>query len=169
MRKYTPDNIEKLESNEVFVFGTNADGFHGAGAAGIAFRGTASNTWRSDPLFLRAMQSRLGDEARLGKWAVYGVSKGLMTGKEGLSYGIQTVTRPGARRSVSKEKIQEQIRDLYLFAQSNNHLTFLIAKLGCGYGGYSEEEMKELFQSAHLEVGIPDNIHLPIAFEFRDG
>jgi hypothetical protein len=36
MRKYTPDNIEKLEPNQIFVFGSNAKGIHGKGAALIA-------------------------------------------------------------------------------------------------------------------------------------
>lgn len=31
--RYTPENIEILENNEVFVFGSNLRGLHGAGAA----------------------------------------------------------------------------------------------------------------------------------------
>lgn len=31
-----PDNIKSLESNEIFVFGSNANGFHGGGAAAFA-------------------------------------------------------------------------------------------------------------------------------------
>jgi hypothetical protein len=38
---------------EVLVFGSNRSGFHGAGSAGLAFRGDSRNTWRSDPFFLR--------------------------------------------------------------------------------------------------------------------
>lgn len=34
--KHTPDKIEKLEPNEVFVFGSNESGIHGAGAAKLA-------------------------------------------------------------------------------------------------------------------------------------
>jgi len=33
---YTPDNITSLENNEVFVFGSNLAGIHGAGAAKLA-------------------------------------------------------------------------------------------------------------------------------------
>jgi len=36
MREYTPDNITELKENEIFVFGSNSDGFHGKGAALIA-------------------------------------------------------------------------------------------------------------------------------------
>lgn len=36
--RHTPDRIEELSSDEVFVFGSNLDGFHGGGAAALAFR-----------------------------------------------------------------------------------------------------------------------------------
>lgn len=35
--EYTPDNISKLEPDEVFVFGSNLGGFHGGGAARAAY------------------------------------------------------------------------------------------------------------------------------------
>jgi hypothetical protein len=35
-REYTPDNIQSLKPNEVFVFGSNAEGVHGKGAALLA-------------------------------------------------------------------------------------------------------------------------------------
>lgn len=37
MMRYTPDKIFDLESNEIFVFGSNESGIHGAGAAKLAF------------------------------------------------------------------------------------------------------------------------------------
>lgn len=36
--EFTPNNITKLESNEVFVFGSNLQGHHGAGAAELAHK-----------------------------------------------------------------------------------------------------------------------------------
>lgn len=35
--RITPDNIQSLEENEIFVFGSNESGIHGAGAAKTAF------------------------------------------------------------------------------------------------------------------------------------
>lgn len=32
MREYTPENIESLNPNEIFVFGSNTEGRHGKGA-----------------------------------------------------------------------------------------------------------------------------------------
>jgi len=36
-KKYTPDNIQRLNTGEVFVFGSNLNGFHSGGAARTAF------------------------------------------------------------------------------------------------------------------------------------
>jgi hypothetical protein len=35
--KVTPENIKNLSPNEIFVFGSNESGIHGAGAAKLAF------------------------------------------------------------------------------------------------------------------------------------
>lgn len=37
-REFTPQYITKLEPNEIFVFGSNLQGFHGGGAAALAHR-----------------------------------------------------------------------------------------------------------------------------------
>ena len=37
-REYTPEFITELKPNEIFVFGSNINGFHGGGAAAVAFR-----------------------------------------------------------------------------------------------------------------------------------
>lgn len=37
MIRYTPENITKLEPNEIFVFGSNLAGRHGGGAARTAY------------------------------------------------------------------------------------------------------------------------------------
>lgn len=36
--EYTPDTIEELKADEVFVFGSNLEGLHGGGAAYVAFK-----------------------------------------------------------------------------------------------------------------------------------
>ncbi len=36
--RYTPEHIDKLEPNEIFVFGSNLQGMHGGGAARTAVR-----------------------------------------------------------------------------------------------------------------------------------
>ena len=37
-KRTTPERITELESNEIFVFGSNLQGMHGGGAAYIAYR-----------------------------------------------------------------------------------------------------------------------------------
>jgi hypothetical protein len=152
-----PAPLTALAANEVFVFGSNADGFHGAGSAGQAFRGVAENTWRTDEAFRRARHASAGDEARVGTWAVFGVARGYQEGRDGRSYAVQTVERPGARRSTSRRAIYSQLVTLVAFAQEHPALTFIITPLGEGYSGYTREEMAEVWRELHARIGIPSN------------
>ena len=166
-RSTTPTTVGKLGPNQVFVFGTNADGFHGAGAAGFAFRGDASNTWRTDRSFLVAMNAPVGSPHRLGRWAVFGVSRGLQQGLQGQSYGIETIRRPGHKRSTPLSEILEQLLEMCQMARLRQDLEFLVAPLGCGLAGYTESEIKALFTQIRDTDGIPDNVVLPAVFECR--
>lgn len=132
----------------VFVFGSNGTGFHGAGSAGYAWRGVMANTWRSDNAFLKAMNSPVGSPDRIGKFAVFGVARGFQEGREGKSYAIQTVTRPGAKRSIPLEEIQSQIEELLVFAQQHPEWIFMVAPLGEGYAGYTKTEIDNLWSWA---------------------
>lgn len=110
-------HITHLNRNEIFVFGSNSGGFHGAGSAGMAMRGDSRNTWRNDPSFLLAMNSAKHSPDRIGKWAVFGVARGFQTGKEGSAYGIETIRRPGQLRSISLSEIQAQFQNLFSVAE----------------------------------------------------
>lgn len=164
-RKLTPENITELKENEVFVFGSNLTGFHGAGAAGFACRDDAKNTWRKDPWFLNAMKSPVGSTDRIGKWAVYGQGRGFQMGTDGNSYGIDTIKIPGQKRSTPLSDIKEQIEELVMFADENKEMTFLVTKIGSALAGYTVSEIRELFVQIKT---IPDNIILPAEYEFRD-
>jgi hypothetical protein len=153
-------NITSLDKNEVFVFGSNSTGFHGAGSAGYACRGTAENTWRNDSWFLKAMKSPIDSPDRIGKWAVYGAARGLQEGKEGKSYAIETVKTPGKLKSTTRREIYSQLVELWNFAKCNTRLMFYITPLGQGYAGYSKEEMKEVWDFLFEKHGHPENIKL---------
>lgn len=159
--KYTPEKITLLKDNQVFVFGSNETGFHGAGASGFACRNDSRNTWRTDQWFLKAMKAPIGSPDRIGKWAIYGVAKGFQIGKIGKSYAIITIKKPGLKRSVSLDFIEKQIQELYLFAEKNPELEFLVTKIGCQLAGYDISEIKTLFLK---QVKTPNNIILPIEF-----
>jgi len=147
-----------LKTNEVFVFGSNERGFHGAGGAGLACRGDSENTWRDDEWFLRAMKSPVGSEERIGRWAVYGVGKGFQEGKEGKSYAICTVTRPGKIRSIPIKTIYEQLVELWKFADEHPELVFVISPIGEGYAGYHRWEMNETWKQVIEFHGLKPNI-----------
>ena len=147
-----------MNSNEVFIFGSNAQGFHGAGSAGFAFRGESRNNWRQDANFLRAIGAPSGSEEKIGKLAVFGQSRGLMRGREGYSYGICTVTKPGKRRSITRREIASQLRELWHFAKAHPELSFRMTPVGAGYAGYSREEMMEVMDWLLDTEGRPANI-----------
>ena len=145
--RYFSNKITHVKDNEVFVFGSNLSGFHGAGAAGFALRGTSQNTWRTDSWFLQAMKSNIPED-KIGMYAVYGVSKGFMTGRYGSSYAIQTIVRPGLKRSISLTEIEQQVKEFLLFAQANPKLTFYVTAIGCDLAGYYAHEIAPMFKQA---------------------
>ncbi len=143
-----------LNKNQIFVFGSNATGFHGAGAAGYACRGDHRNNWRKDEWFLSAMKAPVGSPERIGKWAVFGIARGAQRGKEGLSWAIQTIIKPGQKRSLPLEDIDAQIHELVHFATNSPDTEFLVTPIGEGYAGYTRDEMDSLWE----QYLIPPNI-----------
>lgn len=143
----------------VFVFGSNGDGFHGAGGAGMAMRGDGKNTWRSDPAFLRAMKAPVGHPDRVGRLAVFGQARGLQRGREGHSYAIQTVTKPGRRRSIPLSEIQSQLEELWDHAAKySGKAVYQMTPIGTGYAGYTLAEMRKVVVAIVAKKGDPGNI-----------
>lgn len=162
--------ITQLADNEVFVFGSNLNGFHGAGSAGYAMRGTTANTWRSDQAFLD-IKSRKNPDSR-GKWAVYGIGEGFQRGHEGCSYAIPTVERPGLQGKVTLREFTKSLLGFVTYAKSHQELTFMVVQLGAtrAEGGHSwlgRNKVQQIWQSIHNHVGIPTNIHLPESQDIR--
>lgn len=154
--------ITALAPHQVFVFGSNRDGFHGAGAAGLACRGDARNTWRQDRWFLYAGLAPEGSERRIGRWAVYGIGRGFQQGHEGMSYAIQTIERAGLKRSTPLADIEDQIMDLFHWAE--NHLAYevLFTPIGAGLSGYTPAEMAATLARAVGRYGyVPRNVVIP--------
>lgn len=156
----TPENIQFLNENEVFVFGTNESGFHGGGAAGMAFRYDNSCNWRYGNFFLEAMKNKNDINKITGKWAIFGKSQGIQYGKEGKSYGIITIKRPGIKRSRSLLNIKHDVQEFIEFALFYKDLKFYVTEIGCNLAGYSVDEIAPLFKKA---LNVP-NIYLPKKF-----
>ena len=165
--KHCPNIITHLDDDQVFVFGSNNSGFHGAGSAGFAQRGTARNTWRSDAKFLAALKTPLGDLSRRGKWAELGVGRGFQQGSDGMSYAIATVTRPGARCSISLDEIHAQFMELGEFALERHELEFLMGVAGGGYNGWSVEDIRGVYRTWCAVCPPPSNIVMPEGYDFR--
>lgn len=150
----------------VFVFGSNSQGFHGEGAAGLAMRGNKANRkspsyipWRHDKTFRAAMNAPIGSIERVGPKAIFGQARGLQQGTEGYGYAIVTVTRPGHKRSISRREIYAQLVQLWDFAKQHPELNFAMSNIGTGYAGWTHEEMQEVYDFLIKKHGRPANVN----------
>lgn len=117
---YSPDNITELQPNEIFVWGSNTEGRHGAGAAKLAL-------------------NKFG--------AIYGQAEGLQGQSYAI---ITTDLSKSYRPSVSIELLTNQVNKFIQFAKDNTHLTFLVTEVGCGLAGFTVEQMAPLFKPVLL-------------------
>ena len=127
-RKTYTGTINSLQDNQIFVFGSNTQGRHGAGAA-------------------RTAKVKFG--------AIYGQAEGLQG--QSYAIITKDLTKDDKKNpSRTKEQIIEQIHKLYEFARQNPNKEFLVAYSGTGrnLNYYSNEEMANMFASEP----IPNNI-----------
>ena len=154
LNKYN-GTINNLGPKDVFVFGSNLQGFHGAGAAGYASFGVFGNKWGQFNYYSKPIGWK-------GKWNVKGTSEGLQAGTEGYSYAIPTVYKAGLKRSRSIDEITGSIRRMYTTAALNPYWRFLVAQsTKGGLNGYTAEEMAEMFRRAGP---IPENVWFEVEF-----
>lgn len=90
------------------------------------------------------------------KWgAVWGQAEGL----QGRTYGIPTKDKD-VIRILSITEIKVYVDRFLNFAQSNQDLTFLVTRIGCGLAKYKDKDIAPLFK----EAKDIKNIHLPKKF-----
>lgn len=143
-----------LEKGDVFVFGSNKYGFHGAGAAAFASFGDFNAKWREFSYDKKPNGWK-------GLYNIKGVSEGFQIGSKGWSYAIPTVIKPGARRSIPLKDIENSIKSFYSFTMAESQWKFYVAQgASMGFNGYSGEEMAVAFSC----VKIPDNIYFLKSF-----
>jgi ABC-type uncharacterized transport system ATPase subunit len=118
--------IKKLEPNQIFVFGSNTRGIHGAGAALFAMNNFG---------------------------AIYGQARGLQG--QSYAIITKDLTKD-IHPSISREIICKQIDDLYIFARHTQKYDFLIAYCADNNNlcGYSSEELAEMFARADIPENI---------------
>ena len=123
---FTPDYIDMLLPNQIFVFGSNALGYHTGGASGTA-------------------RKKFG--------AVWGQPEGL----QGQSYAIPVDYGKSVRKDA---EVKNAIKRFISFAGKHTELFFFVTRIGCGMGGYRDEEMAQFFREA-LNL---KNVCLPKSF-----
>jgi hypothetical protein len=139
-REYTPENITSLKSNEVFVFGSNTEGRHGAGAAKTAI----------DKFGAKYGQAR----------GLQGQSYGIVT--KDLSKGKRSIPLD----DVLKE-INELMKFAKLNPDKKFYVTKLGTQLA-GYSIENIKNLFSEINSGLFMAGIPKNVILPKDFEVRD-
>ena len=134
MERITPENITELQEREIFVFGSNMLGVHGAGAALLAY----NNQW-----------------TKYGKW--FGAEfkpKGKLKGSFAIpTKGLHIETLP-------LDYINYFVKHFIEYAMKFPNLTFLVTEIGCGLAGYKVEQIAPMFREA-LEL---ENVYLPKRF-----
>lgn len=151
--RYYEGFITSLKPGDVFVFGSNTQGYHGMGSAGYA---TCYSTKGLSDYYSKPFGWK-------GKWNVKGVGEGYQEGTEGASYALPTVKSLRPRETRTIEEIQKSIKSLYVFAAANPNKTFYIGytntnRLLCGY------TIKQLVD-CFLMYSIPENVVFSISLK----
>ena len=144
--KFYQGDIQKVTGNNVIVFGSNPQGWHGAGVAKLAFEQCG---------------------------AVYGVGRGLKGNSyalvtKNLTPGYQEfltgyIYPKAGAKSVPLEWIRENIHELYLLAEHRTDLKFFVAYKADGknLNGYTSVEMIKTFVEGFV---VPENIRFHNSF-----
>jgi hypothetical protein len=132
--RITPENIEELKKNEIFVFGSNLLGKHGAGAALLAYN---------------------------NQWTKYGKYFGVEFKPRGELKGSFAIPTKGLHiETLPLEFILYFVTHFIEYATKFPTLTFYVTEIGCGLAGYTPEEIAPMFiKAVNLE-----NVHLPQRF-----
>jgi hypothetical protein len=122
MRDYHEDHTLP-RGDEVWVFGSNLAGIHGAGAAEVA-------------------RDR------------YGYPMGTGIGREGQAYGIPTKDRDLNTRSLADVRVG--VERFIRHAKSRPSDYFFVTAIGCGYAGFTPDQIAPLFVNAPANCSFPE-------------
>jgi hypothetical protein len=127
----SPNDIRTLEPYQIFVFGSNLLGQHGAGAARLAVD---------------------------NGWAEWGKGYGLHMKKYNIVGSFAIPTKGVQIETLSLKHIKYYVEDFCRIVPTKPYLQFLITEIGCGLAGYKPVEIAPMFQSiAELEnVFLPE-------------
>ena len=139
--RFTPEKIESLNKNEIFVFGSNVQGEHVGGAALAALKNFGAENGKG--LGLQGQSYAIPTCIRVWQFNKH-------------NEPIFRVTEPFDNVEQIKPYIKVFIDD----AKAFKNLTFYVTKIGCGIAGFKISEIAELFRPC-LEM---ENVVLPKEF-----
>ena len=126
------NNNSILGMNEIFVFGSNLAGIHGAGAA----------------LFAQKNHGATYVKNVTAKWGVVGKNG---VGMQGTAYAIPT--KDEWINTLPIESIAPYVKEFVEFAKANiATMNFNVARVGCGLAGYKEADIAPLFEGSSSNV-----------------
>ena len=129
--RLTPEFVEQLQPNEVFVFGSNLQGVHTAGAR--HYKSAASS----------AIEKGWADSNQ-----IEGISR------SGKAYAIPTQSN---RQALPLNEIKKYVDNFFKYAKQNPNKKFLVTMIGAGYSEQDKITMAKMFSPA-VEMS---NVHLP--------
>jgi hypothetical protein len=135
-QKITNENIkiEDIKKFDVFVFGSNLRGIHGAGAAAFVYKNGLSTWGHGTGIYLRQRE-------RIGSYAI--PTKGM---------NIEVLPLDWIKYFVDRF-IEDVDND-------TDGLNFIVTKIGCGLAGFTVPQIAPLFQ----ELAGMENVSLPQDF-----
>ena len=146
-REYTPDDITRLKSNEVFVFGSNNRGAHGYGAAKTAVNKFGAKTGQA-----------IGQQGNSFAIRTKMYQKDALVKYDELSED---------NKKIMDRMTVEDLNALRLEALANPNKKYYVTEIGTKLAGRTVEQMKNFFTRMQDKFGIPDNIILPKVYEMR--
>jgi len=134
--RVTPAYITSLDEDEVFVFGSNVQGFHGGRASKMALLQFGAKSYQGEGLFGRSYALPTTD---------------FMAGGNG---------------TLTVEEIREHVNKFINKAKERTDLKFMVTRVGCGFSGLEDEDVAPLFTEALVmeNVYLPQSF-LDVLFE----
>lgn len=144
--EFTPEYIDTLPDDGIFVFGSNTDGDHCGGAARVAFKRFGAVNGQAE-----------GPQGR--SYAIPTV--------EYIEIEEDYTNRPLYQKiRVSHQVLVEACDRFILYTVQHPELRFYVTKIGCGIAGWKVDEVAQAFvvALASFLIPLPDNIVWPREF-----
>ena len=122
------DTDKTIKPGQIFVFGSNEKGLHGAGAA-------------------REALEKYG--------AIYGKGFGHWGNSFAIPTVGNAGSRPGIGGKLSLGEIEKYVEHFLAYAAWCNGLEFFITRIGCGLAGYKDADIGPLFAGAPPNCELP--------------